>query len=256
MKIGLRVNKGNKEFVRVKDAVFEIGIGGGQVASAITTKEPSMSVHHSNFILEVEKMYEEGCKMLGMLGDKGFEKVRRVDSANSGCPTIQTKGDRIKICEEKMIVAMRGREDGQNLEPNTTNTITTVQKDNLCLEIKQATKEGSITCKVGGCYDASFPNSETRRGRVQEGGDVTPTITCVGVDNIRCVETRYRIRKLTPCECFRLMSFSDEDFENAAAVNSNTQLYKQAGNSICECVPKALFSQLGIKGVPKWNDIH
>ena len=259
LKIGLRVNKGNKEFVRVKDAVFEIGIGGGQVASAITTKEPSLSVHHSNFILEVEKMNEEGCKMIGMLGDKGFEKVRRVYSANSECPTIQTKEDRIKICEEKMIVAMRGREDGQNLEPNTTNTtntITTVQKDNLCLEIKSATKEGSITCKVGGCYDASFPNSETRRGRVQEGGDVTPTITSGGVNNIRYVETVYRIRKLTPRECFRLMSFSDEDFENAAVVNSNTQLYKQAGNSICECVLKALFSQLGIKGVPKWNDIH
>lgn len=41
-----------------------------------------------------------------------------------------------------------------------------------------------------------------------------------------------RIRKLTPKECFRLMGFSDEDYEKAAAVNSNTQLYKQAGNSI------------------------
>jgi len=41
-----------------------------------------------------------------------------------------------------------------------------------------------------------------------------------------------RIRKLTPKECWRLMGFDDEDFEKASEVNSNTQLYKQAGNSI------------------------
>lgn len=41
-----------------------------------------------------------------------------------------------------------------------------------------------------------------------------------------------RIRKLTPKECFRLMGFEDSDFKKAEAVNSNTQLYKQAGNSI------------------------
>lgn len=41
-----------------------------------------------------------------------------------------------------------------------------------------------------------------------------------------------KIRKLTPKECWRLMGFDDEDFEKASKVNSNTQLYKQAGNSI------------------------
>ena len=41
-----------------------------------------------------------------------------------------------------------------------------------------------------------------------------------------------RIRKLTPKECWRLMGFGDADFEKACKVNSNSQLYKQAGNSI------------------------
>ena len=54
-----------------------------------------------------------------------------------------------------------------------------------------------------------------------------------------------RIRKLTPKECFRLMGFDDADFEKAEKVNSNTQLYKQAGNSIVvsvvEYIIKALF---------------
>ena len=53
-----------------------------------------------------------------------------------------------------------------------------------------------------------------------------------------------RIRKLTPKECFRLMGFSDEDFAKAEAVNSNTQLYKQAGNSIVVDVIAHIFTQL------------
>lgn len=53
-----------------------------------------------------------------------------------------------------------------------------------------------------------------------------------------------RIRKLTPRECWRLMGFTDEDFDKAASVNSNTQLYKQAGNSIVKQVLMAVFSQM------------
>ena len=53
-----------------------------------------------------------------------------------------------------------------------------------------------------------------------------------------------RIRKLTPKECFRLMGFDDTDFEKAEKVNSNTQLYKQAGNSICVPVVEYIISEL------------
>lgn len=154
------------------------------------------------------------CKMLGMMGDDGFEKIRRVYATDAMVPAISTKEDRIKILEEPSI------------------------------EIKQATKEGSIKCKVGGCYDASYPDSKTRRGRVQEGGDVTPTLTASNSENIHYIETQYRIRKLTPKECWRLMGYTDEDYEKAAAVNSNTQLYKQAGNAIVKQVLMAIFRQM------------
>lgn len=53
-----------------------------------------------------------------------------------------------------------------------------------------------------------------------------------------------RIRKLTPKSCWKLMSFSEEDYEKAHAVNSQTQLYKQAGNSICVNVLEKIFSQM------------
>ena len=51
------------------------------------------------------------------------------------------------------------------------------------------------------------------------------------------------------------MNFKDSDYEKVAKVNSQTQLYKQAGNSIVVSVLMATFSQLGIKGVSKWNDM-
>ena len=58
------------------------------------------------------------------------------------------------------------------------------------------------------------------------------------------LEKGIRIRKLTPKECWRLMGFTDEDFEKAEKVNSNTQLYKQAGNSIVKQVLMAIFKQM------------
>lgn len=58
-----------------------------------------------------------------------------------------------------------------------------------------------------------------------------------------------RIRKLTPKECWRLMGFSDEDFDEAAKLNSDTQLYKQAGNSIVVNVLEAIFINLLINNV-------
>ena len=62
----------------------------------------------------------------------------------------------------------------------------------------------------------------------------------------------FRIRKLTPKECWRLMGFNDKDFEMANKVNSNTQLYKQAGNSIVVNVLEAILSNLLIE--PKINN--
>ena len=55
---------------------------------------------------------------------------------------------------------------------------------------------------------------------------------------------KLKVRKLTPKECWRLMGFEDQDFEKAAAVNSKTQLYKQAGNSIVVNVLEAILFNL------------
>lgn len=65
----------------------------------------------------------------------------------------------------------------------------------------------------------------------------------------------FGIFDLTERECLRLMGVRDTDIDKMAAVNSRTQLYKQAGNSIVTTVLMGIFSQLNIKGVTPWNEL-
>lgn len=84
------------------------------------------------------------------------------------------------------------------------------------------------------------------RGKLQN-KDYCDTLTAsmgTGGGNVPIFIMDLRIRKLTPREVWRLMGFDDEDFEKAAEVNSNTQLYKQAGNSIVVNVLMAIFKKL------------
>lgn len=96
--------------------------------------------------------------------------------------------------------------------------------------IKNATKQGYQMAEVGDGIDLAYPESETRRGRVQPQRSNTLTTS----DNLGVLVNGepIRIRKLTPKECWRLQGFSDAQYEKAAAVNSNSQLYKQAGNAV------------------------
>lgn len=90
--------------------------------------------------------------------------------------------------------------------------------------IKNATKKGYDEAVDGDSVNLQYPDSNTRRGRVGHG--VSQTLMA---NDSMGVVNNYRIRKLTPKECWRLMGFDDEDFEKAQGVpTSNTQLYKQA----------------------------
>ena len=65
---------------------------------------------------------------------------------------------------------------------------------------------------------------------------------------------QYGIFKLSPRECLRLMDVREEDIDKMLSVNSNSQCYKQAGNSIVVMVLTAIFSQLNIQGIKSWNE--
>ena len=110
------------------------------------------------------------------------------------------------------------------------------------IKINNGTKKGYLEAYDGDSVNLSYPTSKTRRGRVGE--QVSQTLQCN--DSMGVVNGELRIRKLTPKECWRLMGFDDEDFEKAEKVCSNTQLYKQAGNSIVVNVLEAIFKTLFI----------
>ena len=107
------------------------------------------------------------------------------------------------------------------------------------LRIKNNTTLGYQEAKDGDSVNLQQPNSTTRRARVGE--QIANTLQTS--DTMGVVEN-LRIRKLTPKECWRLMGFTDEEFEKAQKVNSNAQLYKQAGNSIVVNVLEEIFKQL------------
>ena len=189
---------------------------------------------------------------------------------------------------------------------------------NQALIIKQATKKGYIEIPPGGVFDASYPESLTRRGRVQDNGKVSPTLTAGGEppclyegmepkvleaaetlkiianaarkqdcdvtinpdlslrpyvkdkaksgiselqtdydesigstlisarpNSIYGLTTNYRIRKLTPRECFRLMGVSEKDIDNIQKSGiRKTQQYKMAGNSIVVDVLYHIFRKM------------
>lgn len=174
---------------------------------------------------------------------------------------IQAYAARIsKAITEPVICASRGRNPAdlrdraagayteQHLEPKndgTSNTLTTVQKDNLLLEpAPRILQIGNLIPDAG----RKFTNPQT--GRVYDPQGLSPTINTAqgGQREVKIIETTpeaYRIRKLTPRECYRLMGFTDAEFDSIKGV-SNTQLYKQAGNSIVVNVLEAIFKQLPI----------
>lgn len=112
---------------------------------------------------------------------------------------------------------------------------------------------------IGTLYKKGFESSK----RVYSDKGICPTLTTCGGGGIEVkVETDEVIRKLTPKEYWRLMGFNDEDFNKANKVCSNTQLYKQAGNSIVVPVLEKILQNLLLsrpweienKSCSKWLD--
>ena len=80
--------------------------------------------------------------------------------------------------------------------------------------------------------------------QINKDTNISNTVTASHMPKTYGDSTGLRIRKLTPKECWRLMGFDDEDFYKAEAVNSNSQLYKQAGNSIVVDVIEKIYEKL------------
>ena len=197
--------------------------------------EPQVDIKERFFRQVAETILENQCEP-GDTIDAFNKKVN-----HSGiCPTVTTRPEGFKTAilpiveeQEPFIVASRGRNPEnpsdrtvgtpteQRLEPNfsgTTNCLTSVAKDNYVCELQVLRAERTEYGKA-------------IRKQYEAGEEEQPKI-------------RWRIRKLTPLECWRLMNFTDQDCNRAAKYVSASSLYKQAGNSIVVACLIAIFSSL------------
>ena len=268
---------------------------------------------------------------------KGMDCIKRVYDTDGVCPTITTmQGGNTQpkiLCAGNINPSGKGMNgnvfDSEGLSPTLTTQCRLMK-----VLVPQATKTGYIEMDVPGLCDLSYPNSKIRRGRVQDNGNTSPTLTTAsqdlcyieykgkvvelpaigasrgrnpenptsrvtglpteqhleintaGVSNtlttvqkdnyVICEERtdeglrffkdnvsgalrttnscgdkrilspeEFKIRKLTPKECFRLMDVSNSDIEKIQAAGiSNSQQYKMAGNSIVVGVLEGIFANL------------
>lgn len=246
---------------------------------------------------------------------KGYAEAEEGDGIDLSYPNSKTRRGRVQKDTSQTIVTddskgvVIGASGGRNpenpsdrtagaptrqrLEINkqgTSNTITTVQKDNYVVEtlgtlaahnsknfgsgymkdlsktLKANKHDISVVEQVKWLAETARPNDEIGV-TLKANGDIRPhqmdkkksgiqelninhennsshTVTSAHMPKVYGTTTNLRIRKLTPKECWRLMGCSDEDFEKAQEVNSNTQLYKQAGNAIVVDVLEKMFEKL------------
>ena len=175
------------------------------IAHSITAGEG----HHNNSSYLLEETIQ-GCEQIAELNGS-YESTSRIYSVNGCSPAINT-------CQ------------GGQRQPK--------------ILVRSNTSQGYIEDESGDGIILDQPNSKTKRGRVQKG--MSPTIMTSGQVGVVIIDgNSYSIRRLTPRECWRLMGFTDDDFDRVKKIRtSDAQLYKQAGNSIVVDVLVAIFDEL------------
>lgn len=188
---------------------------------------------------------------IGNINPSGNGMNGEVYQADGLAPTLTTnKGEGQKIAIKSNTIKQFGV-----LQPNFNQCGVVYETDGIAptirayqggglepkIRVKEATKQGYQEAEIGDSVNLSHPNSKTRRGRV--GKQIANTFLTGESQGV--VEPDFRIRKLTPRECWRLQGFPDWAFDKAQEVNSNSQLYKQAGNSVTVNVISAIAQGLG-----------
>lgn len=244
---------------------------GDGIATTMTTSADRPST--SNYYKDPKEV-----RVAGKLNHYHYDKMDRIYDTDGSAPTVETMegGGRQpkvleptplqrKVCNEAIARGLvepndaveytysnarleeieKGYIKKQNHKDNSVMSTLKCnpQQIGVCVDgvaIKTANKQGYDMATDGDGVDLSYPQSKTKRGRVGHG--VSKTL--MGADCMGTIDN-YRIRKLTPKECWRLMSFDDEDFDKAKASGvSDSQLYKQAGNSIVVKVLEGILRNL------------
>jgi DNA (cytosine-5)-methyltransferase 1 len=206
-------------------------------------KEPKKVVEP--FIVDT-RQHIDGCNMLGRLEMKGNDSIKRVYDPDGMSPTLTTMGG--GNTEPKIVI------EDINCLNTYTNGTQTQQQDRVYDPNGQMV---ALTSSLNGRFNiisdevrpVLTPDREEKRQegrRFKENDEPAFTVNTIDKHGVATGEyPKYKIRKLTPLECFRLQAFSDEDFQKCVDIGiSNSQLYKQAGNSITVTVLEKIFKEL------------
>ena len=221
-------------------------LGNEIIKSALVNEFDFIDMSYKNARLEDLK---RGVLKKQMIG--GISPCVKISMINYGVVVMETLKNKLcnKILKEKRVkendVIQTSYANERLMKPeerlveknNEAPTIST-RADTLGVVVKENNDKNKI--KVLGNYKPS----QHECGRVVDKSGITPTMKENHGAVITTMTDNLRIRKLTPKECWRLMSFSDEDYDKASKVCSQCQLYKQAGNSIVVKVLEEIFKKL------------
>lgn len=180
--------------------------------------------------------------VVGNVNPSGSGMNGQVYSSDDLAPTLTTnKGEGAKIAIPVLTPdRVEKRQNGRWFKDDGEEMFTLTAQDRHGIMVKEATSKGYAEALPGDSVNISHPNSNTRRGRVGKG----IANTLLTGEEQAVVTNNFRIRKLTPRECWRLQGFPDWAFDKAKEVNSDSQLYKQAGNSVTVPVIADIASRL------------
>lgn len=147
--------------------------------------------------------------------------------------------------------------DSHGIAPSITTMQGGDRMPKVLIKVREGTKKGFTEATIGDSINIAYPKSENRRGgrvgkQMVNTLETSPQQVVVLADK----DEVYKIRRLTPKDCWRCMDFSDESFYKAQVAGiSNSQLYKQAGNSIVVSCLYYIFEEL-YKAMPdKFSDL-
>ncbi|MGG1455413.1 DNA (cytosine-5-)-methyltransferase [Bacillus subtilis] len=173
---------------------------------------------------------------VGNINPSGKGMNGQVYNSSGLSPTLTTnKGEGVKIAVEY------SRKNGLGRELDVSHTLSASDWRGLNRNQKQ-----NAVVEVRAVLTPEREEKRQNGRRFKDDGEPAFTVNTIDRHGVAIGEyPKYRIRKLTPLECFRLQAFDDEDFEKAFAAGiSNSQLYKQAGNSITVTVLESIFKEL------------
>ena len=191
---------------------------------------------------ENQSISNQSVVKIGNVNPSGNGMNGEVYQADGLAPSLTTnKGEGQKIAIPVLTPDRTDkRQNGRRFKSDGEPMFTLTAQDKHGIMIREATSQGYAEAEIGDSVNLAHPNSKTRRGRVGKG----QANTLLTGESQGVVTPDFRIRKLTPRECWRLQGFPDWAFDRVQEVNSNSQLYKQAGNSVTVNVIAAIAKEL------------